>query len=353
VTSEGWRHAPPRACESILGAVGNTPLVRMSRFAGPVAAELFAKVEFLNPMGSIKDRIARFLVEKAERDGRLRKGDVIVEASSGNTALGLAMVAILKGYRCKMIVRDSISREKKNFLRALGVELMEVDARLPRESPDSYNNVAGRVAAGTPGAYFPDQHNNRENNEAHYRTTGPEIWEQMEGRIDYVVAGIGTGGTLSGVARYVKERDPRVQVVAVDPVGSVFHDYFRTGRLMESRRYLIEGLGDECIVGCVEFDLIDRVIQVTDQDAFLTARELARTEALLAGGSSGAAAWAARVVAREVGGHGRVGRPGRGRGRGRGRHPARIVTILPDSAFRYGSQFFSDDWMLSKGLETA
>lgn len=329
---EPFEDANKRVYESILGAVGNTPLVRLSRFAAGALADVFAKVEFMNPMGSIKDRIARWLIEKAERDGRLRPGMTILEASSGNTAMGLAMVAILKGYTCKMIVRDSITREKRAFLRALGVEVTEVDHRLPRESPESYNNIAEHIARAHPEYYFPDQHNNRENNEAHYHSTGPEIWDQMNGRIDYLVAGIGTGGTLSGTAKFLKERDPRIRVVAVDPLGSVLEHYWRTRELGTPSRYLVEGLGDECIVGCVDFDLIDEVIKVKDADAFLTARELARTEALMAGGSSGAAAWAARELAR------------------RSDRPARIVTILPDSAFRYGSTVYNDEWLKEKGI---
>lgn len=320
-----------RVHDSILDAVGNTPLVRLARFA-PGPAEVFAKVEFMNPMGSIKDRIARYLVEKAERDGRLKPGMTLLEASSGNTAMGMAMVAILKGYKCKMIVRDSITKEKRSFLRALGVEVIEVDHTLPREHPGSYNNIATHVAATEPNAYFPDQHNNRENNEAHYNSTGPEVWNQMDGRIDYLVCGIGTGGTLGGTARYLKERDPNIKCVAVDPEGSVLGHYWKTRELTESGRYLVEGLGDECLIGCVEFDLIDDVLKVKDADSFLTARELARTEALMAGGSSGAAAWAARTLARSL------------------NRPARIVTILPDSAFRYMSTVYNDDWLKTKGI---
>lgn len=320
-----------RVHDSILDAVGNTPLVRLARFA-PGPAEVFAKVEFMNPMGSIKDRIARYLVEKAERDGRLKPGMTLLEASSGNTAMGMAMVAILKGYKCKMIVRDSITKEKRSFLRALGVDVIEVDHTLPREHPGSYNNIANHIAATEPNAYFPDQHNNRENNEAHYHSTGPEVWDQMDGRIDYLVCGIGTGGTLGGTARYLKERDPNIKCIAVDPEGSVLGHYWKTRELTESGRYLVEGLGDECLIGCVEFDLIDDVLKVKDADSFLTARELARTEALMAGGSSGAAAWAARTLARSL------------------NRPARIVTILPDSAFRYMSTVYNDDWLKTKGI---
>jgi cystathionine beta-synthase len=231
-----------------------------------------------------------------------------------------------------MVVRQQTSREKLDCLRALGVDLELVDGDLPPEDPESYNRKAKRIVAANPDAYFPDQHNNRENSEAHYLTTGPEIWQQMEGRIDYLVAGIGTGGTICGVARYLKEQDPSIQVVAVDPEGSVFYDYFHTGRHGPPGSYLMEGLGDEEIIGCPEFELIDDMLRVTDREAFLAARDLARTEAILAGGSSGAALWAIRTLA-----------PGLDA-------PARIVTIFPDSGTRYMSTIFSDDWMRDRGF---
>jgi cystathionine beta-synthase len=321
-----------RVCDNISEAVGWTPLVRLRRSVPGFAGEVFAKIEFMNPMGSVKDRIARFMIEKARREGAVRPGDVIIENSSGNTAMGLAMMAVLEGLRCKMVVRRATSREKLDCLRAMGVELVLVDGDLPPEDPDSYNRKAQRLAAETPGAYFPDQHNNRANNEAHYRTTGPEIWSQMGGRIDYVVAGIGTGGTLCGVARYLKERDPGVRTVAVDPAGSVFHDYFLTGKPGRPSPGLLEGLGDEEIIGCPEFELIDEMLQVTDRDAFRAARELARSEAILAGGSSGAALWGVRELVRRLD------------------HPARVVTLFPDSGGRYLSTIFNDDWMRSHGF---
>ncbi|MFN3413644.1 MAG: PLP-dependent cysteine synthase family protein, partial [Thermoanaerobaculum sp.] len=240
--------------ESILDAIGWTPIVRLNRITAGLPAEVWAKLEFLNPMGSVKDRIARFMVEKAEADGRLRPGGLILEASSGNTALGLALVAIQKGYTLKVVVRDSTSPEKIALLRALGVDIEFVDANLTPEHPDSYNNKAPRLARELPGCFFPDQHNNRENNETHYLTTGPEIWEQMEGRIDYFIAGMGTGGTVAGVGRYLKERDPHIKVIAVEPEGSVFAEYFRTGRRPKPKRYLMEGLGDEFIIGTADFE---------------------------------------------------------------------------------------------------
>lgn len=339
---------PLRVYDCISGAVGWTPLIELRRavadLPGP-PAEVFAKVEFMNPMGSVKDRIARYMVEKALADGRLRQGDVVVENSSGNTAMGLAMMAILHGLRCKMIVRQQTSAIKLDALRAMGVELVLVDGTLPPEHPESYNQKAKQVAAETPGAFFPDQHNNRENNQAHYETTGPEIWQQMEGRIDYLVAGIGTGGTVSGVARYLKEQDPEIRVVAVDVEGSVFTEYFHTGEVVTPHHYLLEGLGDEEVIGCPEFELFDEILQVSDRDAFCAARRLARTEAILAGGSSGAALWGVRRIMARAAERGTTGpapeRPER---------PARVVTVLPDSGFRYLSSIYNDDWMEAHGL---
>jgi cystathionine beta-synthase len=321
-----------RRYESILEAIGNTPLVRLNRITAGVPGDIYVKLEFLNPAGSSKDRIARHMIATAEREGRIHDGQLIIENSSGNTALGLALVAIQKGYRLKVVVRDRISREKLDQLRALGVEIHMVDTSLPPEHPDSYNNITPRMARETPDCYFPDQHNNRENNEAHYLTTGPEIWEQMEGRIDFLVAGIGTGGTIGGTARYLKERDPRIRVVAVDPVGSVFYKCFHGDKAPRSSPYLVEGLGDEFLIGCVDFSVIDDMLQVSDRDAFLTAREIARREGILTGGSSGAAMWAVLQLARSLG------------------RSARIVTLFPDSGQRYLSTIYNDAWMREKGF---
>ncbi|MGC8917317.1 MAG: PLP-dependent cysteine synthase family protein [Thermoanaerobaculum sp.] len=318
--------------DSILDAIGWTPMVRLRRITAGLPAEVWAKLEFLNPMGSVKDRIARYMIEKAESDGRLPPGGLILEASSGNTALGMALVAIQKGYRLKVVVRDSTSPEKLALLRALGVDIEFADASLPPEHPESYNNKAPRLAAQLPDCYFPDQHNNRENNEAHHLTTGPEIWEQMEGRIDYFVAGMGTGGTVAGVGRYLKERDPRIRVIAVEPEGSVFAEYFRTGHRPQPRRYLIEGLGDEFIIGTADFEPLDDVVQVSDREAFLTARRLAREEGIVAGGSSGAVLAVVLKLARGL-------PPG-----------TRVVTLFPDSGFRYASTIYNDQWMAAHGF---
>lgn len=321
-----------RVFDRISDAVGWTPLVRLNRSVEDLDCEVFAKLEFLNPMGSVKDRIARYMVEKALESGEIGKGGTVLECSSGNTAMGLAMMAELEGLKCTMVVRQRTSKEKLDCLRAMGVDLVLVDGHLPAEDPESYNQKAHRLAAENPDWWFPDQHNNRVNNEAHYRTTGPEIWEQMEGRIDVLVAGIGTGGTICGVARYLKEKDPSIKVVGIDPEGSVFFDWFHDRQLVQPGSYLLEGLGDEEIIGCPEFDLLDDMLRVTDREAFLATRELARLEAVLAGGSSGAALWGVRQVATTMDG------------------PGRIVTLFPDSGNRYLSTIFNDTWMRQRGL---
>lgn len=321
-----------RVYDNVSEAVGRTPLVRLHDSVKDVPGEVFAKLEFMNPMGSIKDRVARYMVEKASRDGRLREGQLIIESSSGNTAMGLGMMAIVGGYRCKVAVRDRTSKEKLDAMAAINIDVELVPSDLPPEDPGSYNRVMERIVTENPEAFFPDQHNNRENNEAHYYGTGPEIWDQMDGRIDYFVAGIGTGGTICGAGRYLKERDPRIRVIAVDPVGSIFHDYFHTGKIPEPGPYLVEGLGDETLIECVDWSVLDDVLQVTDRAAFLAARDLVATESILGGGSSGAALWGVRELGRRL------------------ERPARIVTLFPDGAGRYMTKIFDDDWMRDRGF---
>jgi cystathionine beta-synthase len=307
-------------------------MVRLHDSVHAPGCEIFAKLEYLNPMGSVKDRIARHMISKALNDGRLRPGGTVVENSSGNTAMGLAMMGILEDLDCSMVVRQQTSQEKLDCLRALGVDLVLVDGELPPEDPDSYNQKARHLLAADPEAFSPDQHNNRENSEAHYLSTGPEIWRQMEGRIDYFVAGIGTGGTVCGTSRYLKEQDPKIQVIAIDPEGSVFYDHFHEGKLSRPGPYQLEGLGDEEIIGCPDFTLIDDMYRVSDREAFLATRELARTEAILAGGSSGAALWGVRRLIASL------------------ESPARIVTLFPDSGMRYMSTIFNDEWMREHGF---
>ncbi len=318
--------------KDILETIGNTHLVKLKRVTKGLKADIFAKLEFMNPIGSVKDRIAKYMIEKAEKEGRIKPGDTIIDNSSGNTAAALAVVCGIKGYKVKMVVRDNISLEKIKLLKSLNVELMMVAHTIPPDSPDSYNNITPRIVKETPGGYYFDQHNNRDNPEAHYFSTGPEIWDQMEGKIDYFVTGIGTGGTICGTAKYLKEKDPGIKAIGVDPAGSVFFDYFYSKKLIKPSPYLLEGLGDEFLIGCVDLSLIDDIYQVTDQEAFLMARKLADVEGILAGGSSGANFWAVLKLAREID------------------RPARIVTVFSDSASRYLSTIYDDEWLKEKGF---
>ncbi|HGY55467.1 MAG TPA: cysteine synthase family protein [Caldithrix abyssi] len=308
---------------SLLDAIGNTPLIRLNKITKHVKAQIWAKLEFLNPGGSIKDRIAKYMIENAERQGKLRPGDTIIENSSGNTAMGLAIVSLQKGYKCKIVIRDTTSIEKIKMLRHLGAETILVDADIPPEEENSYNNYAKKIAETHPDSFYIDQHNNPDNNEAHYKTTGPEIWRQTKGRIDYLIAGIGTGGTLCGAGRYLKEQNPDIKIIGVDPVGSVFYDYFKHKKRVSPRRYKLEGLGDEFLLPTVQFDYLDDIIRIDDETAFEYTRKLARTEGIIAGGSSGAAIYGALKLAEKV------------------NEEATIVTIFPDSGYKYFSTIFS------------
>ncbi|WP_456408865.1 PLP-dependent cysteine synthase family protein [Caldithrix abyssi] len=307
---------------NLLDAIGNTPLVKLNFVTHGLKANIFAKLEFMNPGGSIKDRIARYMIEKAERSGRIKPGDTIIENSSGNTAIGLAMVAIQKGYKCKIVIRDTTSPEKIRMLQHLGAETILVDASLPPEDEKSYNHFAEHLAKRTPNAYYVDQHNNLDNNEAHYKTTGPEIWQQLSGKIDYLVCGIGTGGTLFGAGRYLKEKNPQIKLIGIDPQGSVFYHYFKHHKKVRPAPYRLEGLGDEFILKTVEFELLDDMLQVDDETAFDYSRRLAREEGIIAGGSSGANLYGALEIARKID------------------REVNIVTIFPDSGFRYLSSIF-------------
>jgi len=323
-----------RVYQKLSDAAGWTPLVKLHKSIQKYQTEVFAKIEFMNPMGSVKDRLARHLIHKAFITGKLKEGDTIIENSSGNTAMGLAMMAAEKNLHCKIVVRSTTAKEKLDALRAVGADLILVDPSLPPEHPDSYNKKVYTILKEHPEYYFPDQHNNLENNEAHYMTTGPEIWEQMDGKIDYFIAGIGTGGTLTGAGKYLKEKDPNIKVIGVDPVGSVFYNYFKTGQLTKPFRYFIEGLGDEELIKCADFNVIDDMIQVTNEQAFSFTRKLAKEEAILAGGSSGAALFGVHKLLATLPQHKQV----------------RVVTIFPDSGNRYLSTIYNDKWIQNLGL---
>lgn len=318
--------------ENILETLGNTPLVKLRRFH-PAGALLAGKIEYFNPGASVKDRIGIAMIEAAEREGRLRPGMTIVEPTSGNTGLGLAIAAVLKGYKLICTASSKISREKVALLEAHGAEVVICPVDVDAEDPRSYYKVAERIR-DEQGAFLPYQYYNQANPETHYRTTGPEIWAQTDGRLTHWVAGIGTGGTISGAAKYLKEKNPEIRVVGVDPEGSVYRYYSEHGRLPpaeELRFYLIDGIGQSYMPPSCWPEYIDEVITVDDKTAYRTVYELARTEAIFTGSSGGAAGWAAREVARRLPADGFV------------------VTLFPDSGERYLSKL-NDEWMREKGL---
>lgn len=318
--------------ESILDTVGGTPLVRVRELAKGLPCPVLAKVEFFNPGGSVKDRIGLAMVEDMERQGRLKPGGTIVECTSGNTGLGLAMVAAVKGYAAAFCMPDKVSSEKVNLLKAFGAEVFLSPTAVEPTHPDSYYSVAKRIAAERPGAVLMDQYNNPANPAAHYVSTGPELWKQTAGRMTHFVAGMGTGGTISGTGRYLKEQNPKLQIVGADPVGSILKEYKETGKIGEAHTYKIEGVGEDFIPGALDMALVDRVIACTDRDGLNTARRLAREEAIFVGGSSGMAVWVALQVAREC------------------RPDDLVVVLLPDTGERYLTKVHNDEWMRDNHL---
>ena len=318
----------PIVKDSILDTIGDTPLVRLSRIGAGLRPRLVAKIESFNPGGSIKDRVAIALIEAAERDGRLRPGGTIVEPTSGNTGTGLAIAARLKGYRVIAVMPDKMSREKIDLLRAYGADVVLAPTDVPPESPQSYYRVADRLTDEIPGAFQPNQYFNPANPQAHYESTGPEIWEQTAGQITHLVVGVGTGGTVTGTARYLRERNPDLVVIGADPEGSIY-----SGGEDNVHPYLVEGVGEDFWPQTFDRAVIDRWITVSDQDAFLTTRRLAQLEGVLAGGSGGLALHAALQVANET-----------------DNPDALIVVILPDGGRSYLSKIYSDAWMRQYGF---
>jgi cystathionine beta-synthase len=312
--------------DSILDAIGETPLVELSRLGADLRPRLVAKVEALNPGGSIKDRIALGLIEAAEREGRLKPGGTIIEPTSGNTGTGLAIVALLKGYRVIAVMPDKMSREKIDLLRAYGAEVVVAPTEVPPDSPESYYRVADRLTEEIPGAFQPNQYFNQANPEAHYHATGPEIWRQTAGRITHFVAGVGTGGTITGAGRFLKERNSDIEVIGADPVGSIYSGG-------EVKPYLVEGVGEDFWPESFDPSVVDGYVTVSDRDSFLTTRRLAETEGILAGGSSGMAVHAALEVA------GQVDDP-----------EGLVVVILPDGGRSYLSKVYNDAWMRQYGF---
>jgi len=314
--------------DSILDAIGWTPLVRLSRVARGIRTPVLAKAEQMNPGGSVKDRIGLAIIEAAERSGALKPGGTIVEGTSGNTGMGLAIAAAIKGYRCIFTIPDKMSSEKIKLLRAFGAEVVVVPTAVPPDHPEYYIQKAKAIVAATPGAILADQHFNPVNPDAHYRTTGPEIWEQTGGKVTHFVCSPGTGGTVSGVGRFLKEQNPRIRVIAPDPVGSIYKDYAETHRKGEGFPYKVEGIGGDKIPTSLHFDVVDEFVQVADKEAFRMARRLTREEGLFVGGSTGMNVHVALDVAR------RLDDPG-----------ALVVTILCDTGERYVSKVYDDEWM--------
>ncbi len=314
--------------DSILDTIGNTPLVRLSRIGAGLRPALVAKMESFNPGGSIKDRIAVALIDAAERDGKLRPGGTIVEPTSGNTGTGLAIAARLKGYRVIAVLPDKMSKEKIDLLRAYGAEVVVAPTDVPPDSPQSYYRVADRLTEEIPGAFQPNQYFNQANPQAHYESTGPELWEQTGGRITHLVTGVGTGGTVTGTARYLRERNPDLIVIGADPEGSIY-----SGGASNVRPYLVEGVGEDFWPETFDPSLVDRWVTVSDRDAFLTTRRLAELEGILAGGSGGLAVHAALAAAREI-----------------DDPSALMVVILPDGGRSYLSKIYSDPWMRQYGF---
>jgi cystathionine beta-synthase len=323
-------HAPRNALPAahVLDMIGWTPLVRINRVAAGIRTPVYGKAEFMNPGGSLKDRIGPAIVEAAERDGLLRPGGTIVEGTSGNTGIGLCLAAAVKGYRCIFTIPDKMSQEKVRLLKAFGAEVIVTPTAVPPDHPDSYTEMAKRIARETPNAVLADQFYNQANPEAHYRTTGPEIWAQTEGRVTHYVSAAGTGGNLTGVGRFLKEQRSDVRIVGGDPVGSILRGYAETGRKSEGAPYKVEGIGQDKIPGTLDMSVVDEWREVDDRTAFATARRLTREDGLFVGGSAGLIAHVALEIAREV-----------------DDPEACVVFLLCDTGERYLSKLYSDEWM--------
>ncbi len=320
--------------DSILDLIGNTPLVRINKLNPNPSVTLLAKLEYLNPGGSVKDRIGKAMIDAAEKKGKLKKGGTIIEPTSGNTGVGLAMVATLRNYQTIFVMPDKMSDEKINLLRAYGAKVVITPTAVLADDERSYYKVSDRLAKENEKGFKPDQYHNPANPKAHYETTGPEIWKQTEGKITHFICGMGTGGTITGVGKYLKEQNPKIKIIGVDPVGSVYEEYKRSNKFPKlMKTYKVEGVGEDFIPSTIDFKYIDEVIQVDDKQSFQTARNLVRTEAILTGGSGGLSMHAALKVCRKL-------------------KEGLVVVLLPDSGKSYLSKIYNDEWMRNNGFLT-
>lgn len=319
---------------NILDTIGNTPLVKLQHINHNPLITILLKLEFFNPSGSVKDRIVKHIIDDAEKKGLLKPGGTIIENTSGNTGAAVAMIAAIRGYKAILVMPDKVSKEKQNALKAYGAQIVITPTSAAPDSPDHYVNVCLRLAKETPNSFRINQYDNPKNPEAHYLTTGPEIWKQTDGRVDYFVASGSTGGTISGTAKYLKEKNPKLKVVMPDPMGSIYYHYFKTGKIPEGGNcnYQVEGIGEDHIAHAMDFSVVDEMMQFTDKEAFRMGRELAQREGILAGGSSGANVWAAIEVAKKL------------------TKPTTIVTMIPDGGIKYLSKMYDDEWMKKLNL---
>ncbi|PYT96797.1 MAG: cystathionine beta-synthase [Acidobacteria bacterium] len=322
-------------CNNILESVGRTPLVRLNRINKDLKPQMYVKAEFTNPGGSVKDRIGITMIDDAEKRGLLKPGGTIIEGTSGNTGMGLALVAAVRGYKCVFTTTDKQSKEKVDLLKALGAEVIVCPTAVDPEDSRSYYSVAKKLAREIPNSYYPNQYDNPMNPEAHYRTTGPEIWGDSEGKVTHFVCGLGTGGTISGAGKYLKEKNPAVKIVGVDPYGSLYYDFVKTGKTIKAKTYVVEGIGEDFFPTTMNLKILDDIIQVNDEECFAVARRLAKMEGLFTGGSGGGCLSAALRLAKDLGPN------------------DFLVALLPDTGMRYLSKVYNDEWMRERGYVDA
>jgi cystathionine beta-synthase len=325
----------PMRCNNILETVGRTPIIRLNRIAQKLKPQMWVKAEMLNPGGSVKDRIGITMIDAAEKKGLLKPGGTIIEGTSGNTGMGLALVAAVRGYKCVFTTTDKQSQEKVDLLKALGAEVIVCPTAVEPEDPRSYYSVAKKLARDIPNSYYPNQYDNPSNPEAHYRTTGPEIWEDTEGKITHFVCGMGTGGTISGVGKYLKEKNPNIKIIGVDPEGSLYFDFHKSGTIAKARTYVVEGIGEDFFPTTMDMQILDDVIQVNDEECFVVARRLAKQEGLFTGGSGGGCLSAALRLAKDL------------------TADDYVVVLLPDTGMRYLSKVYNEEWMRERGYVDA